>query len=132
MEILRPFDYTELMDHFIPIHKKFYSGEFDIPSSKGILESRVLMNGKGASAVGLIKQFAEIILVMDLEALKAQRVKNIDSLIRELILIAKNQGMEQIHSFPDEKFGSYLKKHYNFESIVGEPLVLNVASQGEV
>lgn len=129
MEILRPFDYTELMDHFLPIYNKFYKDEFDIPSKYGILESRILRNGKGTTAIGIIKQFAEIVLVMDLEALKTQRVKNVDSLIKELILIAKNQGMEQIHSFPDEAFSKYLIKHYNFEPCLGKPLVLNIGVQ---
>jgi hypothetical protein len=124
--ILKPYDLTDLLDHFIPLHKKYYTDDYPLPIMNNIVDARILKNGNGASAVGVIKVFMELILAMDLDAMRVKRVKNVDSLIKELVLIAKDKGIEQIHAFPNESFAEYLVKHYGFEKCPGVPIVLNL------
>lgn len=124
MDISRPNDLTELLEHYKPLHERYY--DFPIPSMHSVIDARVLKNGIGTAAVGIIKNFVELILVMDMDSMRIQRVKSIDSLIKELIMIAREGNIEQIHAFPKEDFASYLIKHYGFERVVGSPIVLNL------
>ena len=78
-------------------------------------------------AYGVVKVFAEAIILVDKDASIIKRVKALRKLMTRAFLGCKEHGIEQIHVFvKDEKLAKSLEKHFGFTKTSDIVLVKNL------
>ena len=114
----------------IPIHevwKKHHDTDFSIPAVENILTAPIVYNDDRLVAFGMVKLFAEAIMVMDLDSNKRDRVNAMKILLMEAFKACNAANIEQLHlSVTNPDFAEMLKKHYDFRTCEGEILVVEV------
>lgn len=101
--------------------------DFPAPTSNDTIVGRVVENGSGPVAYGIIKVFAEAIFVPDLTKPRVELGKSLMLLMKDAIEASQRANVEQLHTFvKDEEFVELLKRHYGFVECSGKALVLEV------
>ena len=107
------------------VYKLYHSDSFGIPDLSHVLTQRVVTDDDDVIiAYGMVKLFAEAIMVLDLGASQRDKVEALRLLMGTAIADAKSAKLAQLHGFvKDKSFIEVLKKHYNFIPCSGEALV---------
>jgi len=78
-------------------------------------------------AYGMVKLFAEAIMVLDLDRPLRNKADAFKLLIEAAIAKSRDLHMEQLVGFVENRdFANILRKHYGFVNCSGEALVLNL------
>jgi hypothetical protein len=109
------------------IWRMFHKGGFGIPNRNHLVTQGVVEKDGTVVAYGMVKQFAEAILVLDLDESTKAKVEAIRILMEVAIMDSTKQGVEQLHVFvQDPAFAEILKKHFGFVPCTGQALVLTL------
>lgn len=112
------------IDRILEINKQ---NDFPIPKFDNIITQAVIEDESGVIAFGMVKLFAEAILILDHNQPKRSKISAIQLLMLEAIRGSKQHELTQLHAFiKDEHFSDLMKKHYGFENCSGIPLVMNL------
>ena len=114
----------------VPIHevwRKYHDTDFSIPAVENVLTTPIVYEDNKLIAFGMVKLFAEAILVMNLDATTRERVNAMKILFAEAFKACDKANIEQLHvSVTNPDFAEMLKKHYDFRTCEGEILVVEV------
>lgn len=101
--------------------------DFPLPRFDRLLTQAVIEDRAGIVAFGMVKVFAEAILVLDHMQPKRTQILSLQMLMLEAIRGTRQHEITQLHSFvKDLNFESLMKKHYGFEDCSGKALVMNL------
>lgn len=101
--------------------------DFPLPKFDNLLTQAVITEDDKIVAFGMVKAFAEAILILDHTQSKRIQVRALQELMLEAIRGSYQHKMVQLHCFiKDEEFETLMKKHYGFEDCSGKALVLNL------
>jgi hypothetical protein len=118
---------TELKD-FDKLYLENFSGDFPLPTARNITPIRTVMRKGRPLASGLIKAFAEAIIVTDQRAPMIARTKGIDMLVDNMMTWCKAHNVEQVHAFVKEDFAKFLIERYGFERTREVSIVVNTGA----
>ena len=124
MEILES---AELSD-FDRLYKENFGDMFPLPSNRNSTTTRTIYRKGRPIASGLIKAFAEAIIVTDQQIPKTARARGIDMLVDAMLVWCNEHNVEQVHAFVKEDFAKYLIERYSFERTKDVSLVLNTGA----
>lgn len=124
MEILET---TELED-FDRLYRENFADYFPLPSNRNATTVRTVYRKNRPIASGLVKAFAEAIIVTDQKVSPIARVKAIDLLVHDMLIWCERYNVEQIHAFVKEDFARFLIERYRFERTHDVSLVLNTGA----
>lgn len=106
------------------IWKKFYSDKFTLPNLNNSITSLVALRGDSLVAFGMVKLFAEAIMVMDLDAPLSNKVMANDLLLSQGFEDCRNNGIDQLHvTVADNYYRELLKNKYDFKPVTNPILV---------
>lgn len=110
------------------IDKIYHRQSIGVPSLANSVANRVVINGNGEIvAYGVLKLFAEAVLILDQTVNKKSKVEVLRELMRLAIESAKDRGLEQLYTISNgESFTKILCKKYNFRSCPGDLLMLDL------
>ena len=121
--IIRP-AYDIDISRILEINKQ---NDFPIPKFENLLTQAVILENEKIVAFGMVKAFAEAILILDHNQPKRTKILALQNLMLEAIRGSKEHNMTQLHAFiKDAHFEDLMKKHYGFEDCSGKALVLNI------
>lgn len=126
--------YSDLDNYRIKkIWEKYYKYSFEYISPEDInvfcraITTHVKDDKHVLTGFGLVRNIAEVIMMLDRDEGKLTNGKDLLDLITNAALAAKIEGHDSIHAFVQDKdFSELLKKHFGFKNCVGEALVLNL------
>lgn len=105
------------------IWRTFHRGKFGIPSLKNVIADRVVVEGNQILAYGMVKSYAEAVMILDLNLSVRDRVEALKLLMADAEKTAKLAGIEQLQVFvQNENFKNILMDHFGFKPCVGSPL----------
>lgn len=109
----------------IEIYKKNgQTYQFDPFKERTILDDAVVLKDGRVIAYGMVKLFAEAVLVLDHDAGRIEKAKALKDLMGLAVQVTKNKGIPELYTFADdEKFSNLLIEQFNFERITSNPLV---------
>ena len=117
-------DDLESIDRIWKVH---YNTSFGLPNLENVIIHGVVedeTDGK-ISGFGLVKIFAEGILILDKSLTVRQKVATLRELMDAQRLGIDRANISQVHAFiQDPVFESVLKKHYGYKDTVGKCIVL--------
>lgn len=112
------------------LHEQF--SDFPLPNFGGpnyALQKVVELDGQVIAAVA-VRKTAEVVLVMDLDTPRAQRVTAIQGLLENGIFEAQQIGIDELHAFLTgeiiHSFERLLCQKFGFVPVEGVPLVLRL------
>ena len=123
--IFRPLRVSDLplIDY---MHRHYYPDHF-LPNRNNIIVDGTVDRGGKVVGYGMIKLFAEPILLLDRSASKIERGKAFKLVMDVAIRAAKSAAIEQINVFSDDDaFLEVMKKHYGFKPRLGNGIILEV------
>jgi hypothetical protein len=124
---VRPYKWQLDAININEIWKKHHDADFSVPGLNNVVTNLVIYDGSKLVAFGMVKLFAEAILVMDLDANKRDRANALKVLFTEAFSGCQKAGIEQLHvSVTNPDFAELLKKHYDFKETEGQILVVEV------
>ncbi len=105
------------------IWKRHHSEDFGVPSMANVIDSRTLLSDGQVIGLGMVKLFAEGIIVLDKDVPLPSRAKGIIVGIDHALDVVKRAGLEQFHVFTDDPhYIEVLKKHWGFRTAPGTVL----------
>lgn len=105
------------------IWRRHHSKDFGIPSSANAIDIKVLTSEDKVVGLGMVKLFAEGIIVLDKDMPKPTLAKAISVGIDHSLDVVKRAGLEQFHVFTDDPhYIEVLKKHWGFRIAPGTVL----------
>lgn len=105
------------------IWRKHHSSDFGVPSMDNVIESCTLESNGQVIGLGMVKLFAEGIIVLDKDIPLPSRAKGIIIGIDHALDVVKRAGLEQFHVFTDDPhYIEVLKKHWGFRIAPGTVL----------
>lgn len=102
--------------------------DFEIPHRKNVVTEATVTNRNGnIVAYGMVKAFAEAVIILDPDAESKDKISSLSQLMRQAIHHSHLAGFDQVHGFFKNKdFANSMKKHYGFKEPFGECLVLEI------
>ena len=120
----------ELQMSDIPeIDRIYRTQQIGVPSLANTVANRVAINGNDGKVVayGVVKLFAEAVLIMDQTINKKSKVRAFRELMRLAISTSSERGLEQLYCISNsESFTKILCDKYKFRSCPGDLLLLNL------
>lgn len=78
-------------------------------------------------AYGIVREFAEAVILLDLEKPKVTRVKALAELMKIAIFGVQQKGLHQLHVFvKTEEVAKLLERKFNFKRITDIPMVRDI------
>lgn len=97
------------------IWNKHYKGSFSLPNLDSTITSLVAVRGDNLIAFGMVKIFAEAIMVMDKEAPLKDKVQANEMLLAQGFDDSREHGLEQLHVIVEDAiYAELLKNKYGF------------------
>jgi hypothetical protein len=113
---LRPFRQEDISE-IDTIWRRFYKGQFGVPSLKNVIESKVITADGKILGFGMVKLFAEGVIILDKDAPLNSRAKGIIVGIEHAMDVVKQADLEQFHIFTDDPhYIEVLQKHWGFRT----------------
>jgi hypothetical protein len=109
------------------IWQKFYKGEFGLPPLDKAIYAVVVEDKNKVVGFGQTRLTTESIMIID-QSLSLRDKVNILKLIMEAQTIGMTRaGMYETHAFAQNtNFARILKKHFGYEPVLGETLVMKL------
>ena len=97
--------------------EKYYKEEFSLPSLfPEIIEAVIEDDWGEIVGFGVVKVFAEAVMILDKDRTTRERVETLDLLMDFAVDGVRAANLKQLHVFvSDGNFGNILKKHYEFK-----------------
>lgn len=96
------------------------------------ITERVVLDGEDVVAFGVVKEFAEAVLVLDQETNKRKKLAALEGLLLRAIQTCKELKLKDLHIFAQkEDFAQLLIKQYGFQRITSIPLVKDLRNGQE-
>jgi len=124
--ILRDFN---IFKDILPIDRIFKKQpELGVPSLRHVIDNCVIEKDEELIAYGVIKFFAEAIMIIDREnTRKREKAEALTKIIERGISSSKNMGIEKLFLISnDENFSKVLMRKYGFRRCSGETLALEL------
>lgn len=103
------------IDPINEIWEKYHKGTYGIPARRFLITEAVTENGKGISAYGLVRFFAEAMLYLDKSISPFEQAKAFKMLMEQAIIDAKINGLDQLNvDVSDPVFENILKERFGF------------------
>jgi hypothetical protein len=112
----RDFDKVSDFQEILKLKEKNYGNELWLPdpTKNSVIDMVVEEEGKIIS-FGVVKLYAEAVMVLDQSLPARQKVAILDKMLRTAVSHSKAMGIECLHIFSKrEDFLAILKKHYGF------------------
>lgn len=110
------------------LHKKYYSS-YGLPSLRHTFMSGVVENSKGFAGFGMVKAYAEAIILLNKDLSHSQQVKALIKLEKTARDLATENHIEEIHChIPPEasEYAQELTRHFGYKEIPGHSLMLDL------
>lgn len=105
------------------IWKRHHSKDFGVPSMANVIDSKTLISDGRVVGLGVVKLFAEGVIVLDKDVPIPTRAKGIIVGIDHALDVVKRAGLEQFHVFTDDPhYIEVLQKHWGFRIAPGTVL----------
>jgi hypothetical protein len=113
-------DDLEVVDR---IWRKHHSDDFGVPSLNNVIDNRVIQGDGRIIGFGMVKLFAEGVIVLDKGVPLPSRAKGIIVSIEHALDSVKRAGLEQFHVFTDDPhYIEVLQRHWGFRTAPGTVL----------
>ena len=102
--------------------------KFDIEEIDNCISDHIIRDGKGDMiAYGIIKNFAEATILLDLDRSKRTKIKALTELVELGEIIARNNNISQIHAFVKEPLlATTYVKHFGYRRVNDIPLLKDI------
>jgi hypothetical protein len=123
---LREFNYEKDVQQIDEIFRR--QPDIGVPSLNHVFDNGVVENGDGRSlAYGVVKEFAEAVLIIDRRIRKREKASAIKLVIPRAINVCRENNLEKLVIITDEEgYINVLKKHYGFKEVGGKVLFLEI------
>lgn len=109
------------------IWNRHHRCDFGVPSLANVIDSRMIEGDSGVIGFGMVKLFAEGVIILDKDQSLTSRAKGIIIGIEHALDVVKMAGLEQFHIFTDDPhYIEVLKKHWGFRTAPGTVLYKEV------
>jgi len=107
------------------IYRTGHNESFALPDLQNQITSAVVVDDNDKIvAFGVVKVYAEAVMVVDLNQSKMDRILEMDQLFAEAYRGCEEQGIQQLHVFvQDPKLQRLLERKYGFKPANGVALV---------
>lgn len=120
---IRPYEESDL-EALDNIWNKFYKGEFSLPDLSNTVTHAVAEKHGRIIAFGMVKYFAEAIMIMDGDAGIIEKVKANDLLLAKAFEDSREAGLNQVHvCVALEDYAKLLQNKYGFKPAKNTVLV---------
>jgi hypothetical protein len=109
--------------------EKHHSHEFSLPPLDEAIIACVAVDETTGKIVayGVMKVYAEVVMVIDHDRGRITRARALTELMGVGVMAAQKAGLPQIHAMTtDPDYADVLRKHYGFSNIEGEHLMMEV------
>lgn len=122
MTHLRPLRRGDL-EKIDQIWREHHQGRYGLPTLNNVVDAQIIMSGNDVVGAGVVKLFAEGVLVLDKNFPLATRAKGVITAIEHGIDVVRREGLEQFHLFSDDPhYCEVLQKHWGFRTAPGTML----------
>lgn len=106
------------------VWRRHHSDHYGLPSRANVIDDRVIVDGDGKFVgYGMVKLFAEGIILLDKDLPKPTIAKSVVVGIEHSLDVVKTAGLEQYHVFTDDPhYIEVLRKHWGFRTASGTVL----------
>lgn len=104
---------------------KYANAGFDLPKNNVFADALVEHNGK-IVAYGIVKILAEAILIMDQSLSVKERVEALTLLVQEAVKETAKKDILELQAVCQPEFSKVMVKHYGFQKLLGDTLVLDI------
>lgn len=96
------------------IYEKYWKGKLEVPDQAGRLTEAIVENDKGEIVTyGMMKLWAEVMMIMDSSQPKRDKVEALRLLMLTAEMTASKQNLEAFHIFTNnESYAEVLQKHF--------------------
>lgn len=104
------------------IYKKHWlSQNLEIPETQGRIIEALVENDEGRIITyGMVKLWAEAMMIMDSSRPTKERIEGLRLLIQTAIMASRKVGFNEFHLFTgNEAFAKVLVKHFGFQDLPG-------------
>ncbi len=122
--VIRPLRREDL-ERIDEIYRQGHDESFSLPDMSNTLTSAVVVDDNDkVVGFGVVKVYAEAIMVLDPDQSKMNRIVEMDQLFSEAYRACEEVGLQQLHVFvQDPGLQRLLTKHYGFKVATGVALV---------
>ena len=102
--------------------------KFDIEEIDNCIGDHIIRDGKGDMiSYGIIKNFAEALILIDLDRSKKDKINALSETIKVGESVARDNKISQLHVFvKDQSLANTLVKHYGYRRINDIPLLKDI------
>lgn len=101
--------------------------DFPLPKFENLITQALVEDNGKIIAFGMVKAFAEAILILDKTVPNRKKIEALQNLMLEAIRGGRQHNMTQLHAFiKDAKFEQFMKEHYGFEDCSGKAVVMEL------
>lgn len=99
------------------IYEKYWKGKLEVPDQAGRLVEAVVEDDNGEIITyGMMKLWAEVMMIMDSSKPKRDKVEALRTLMLTAEMTASKQNLEAFHIFTNnESYAEVLQKHFQCE-----------------
>lgn len=111
------------------IYRDYHQDKFGLPNLDNAVTHAVVERDGKILGFGIVKLYAEAIMVLDLDESKIHRLKAMDKLMSEAYRGCDEIGLDQMHVFvQDPKLMTLLIQKYGFKIATGVALVKELSN----
>lgn len=124
--IIRPYTPADL-DDISRIYDEYYSHEYNLPNLERTLTNAVVADGNTVVGFGLVKLWAEAIMVLDKGNTTRNKPLAFDMLMQHALKASKHYKIDKLYAVvADPKFQAVMEKHFDFKPISDTVLVKEI------
>jgi hypothetical protein len=124
--LLRGFRLSDVLSISL-VWERYFRGLFGLPSRDNVVADAVVELDERVIAYGTIKNYYEVIMVLDHSLPIRDKVNAVKMLMQKAEYEAKLAGIEQLQLFvQDDSFKNILEKHFGFTVCGGTAMVKTI------
>lgn len=122
--------FRRLHDTDLPRINELWDGSYDLEVKSSNIGDAVVIQNDDIAGFGIIKEFAEVVLVLNKDLSKRDQIQVLKKLYDRAVHHCKDLKLKELHAFvKDEQFAQLLIKHFGFRKIEGIPLILDLRNE---
>lgn len=114
------------VDRIQDLCRKYRNSGFELPEPRNIFADAVVEHEGIVIAYGVLKMLAEAVLILDHSLSPKDRGEALTLLIQEAVKESSKKGLLEVQAVCEPKFAKVMKKHYGFQKLDGETIVLDI------
>jgi len=109
------------------IWQKFYKGEFGLPSLDKAIYAVVIEDKEKVVGFGQTRLTTESLMIIDQSLTLREKVEILKLIMEAQTIGMTKAGLNESHAFAQNpNFARILKKHFGYEPVLGETLVMRI------